>query len=605
MSQSSHQFRVDLRGIIDLLSNHIYGGPQVYVRELLQNAVDAIQARRYQDPEHRGHIELHTSIVDERHVLICEENGIGLTEDEIHRFLATIGESSKRQGLGEPRERADFIGQFGIGLLSCFVVSDEIEVLTRSSKQPDAPTMLWRGRADGTYEIETATTAIEPGTRVTLRAQKGMEDWLKRARVLDLAKHFGALLPLPIKIDGEQINETQPPWAVSYPNKESQDKAVRAFAQDQLGLGCYDWVPLKDQETGIEGFAFILPFAPNLASRQQHKVYLKGMLVSDKIDNLLPEWAFFVRCVISSDHLRPTASRESFYEDETLHRTRDAIGRRLREWLIDLVNYDQSRFYKLLEIHQLSIKSLATHNDEFFDLVIDWLPFESSLGVMKLSEYRSRSTTLTYCPTVSQFRQISPIATAQGTLVLNAAYTHDIDLLEKASQRFDMPLQKLEASDLVQTFEDVELETRNHAFAFLEQAKEALQPFGCVPALKKFFPSQLPVLYSVDAAFLERREIEQVQAISDELWGGVLGDLLSQKPASNEPTLCFNYENRLVRKLLEIDDEEMMRMAAKLLYAQSLLLGHHPMSAAELELLNQGIIGLLEWGLSASVGWAQ
>jgi molecular chaperone HtpG len=119
-------FQVNLRGIIELLSNHLYTGPQVFVRELLQNAVDAITARR----ELQGlpsDVEAAVRVAVERGDglprIVFEDDGIGLTEAEIHQFLATLGESSKRR-VGD-RDRAiesDLIGQFGIGLLACFLV---------------------------------------------------------------------------------------------------------------------------------------------------------------------------------------------------------------------------------------------------------------------------------------------------------------------------------------------------------------------------------------------------------------------------------------------------------------------------------------------------
>src|SRR5947209_17286608 len=136
--------------MIDLLSHHLYSGPQVYIRELLQNGIDAIRARREFEPDHRGEISVEVMSQGKSPTLAFVDNCVGLTEDEIHRFLATIGATSKR---GEHWSRpADFLGQFGIGLLSCFVVSDEIVVITRSV-QPGSKTIEWRGRPDGTYSV--------------------------------------------------------------------------------------------------------------------------------------------------------------------------------------------------------------------------------------------------------------------------------------------------------------------------------------------------------------------------------------------------------------------------------------------------------------------
>jgi Type VI secretion, TssG/Histidine kinase-, DNA gyrase B-, and HSP90-like ATPase len=135
----SYKFQVHLRGIIELLSKHLYSGPHVYLRELLQNGVDAIRARIGAQPEHEGEITLEVLGHGRKGqpTLLFTDNGIGLTEAEIHEFLATIGQSSKR---GEDwNEPTDFIGRFGVGLLSCFIVCDEIVVLTRSARPLTLP----------------------------------------------------------------------------------------------------------------------------------------------------------------------------------------------------------------------------------------------------------------------------------------------------------------------------------------------------------------------------------------------------------------------------------------------------------------------------------
>ncbi len=131
----SERFKVNLRGIIELLSNHLYGSPDVFLRELLQNSADALVARGLVTPGHTGRIAIEwVPRADGPPALQFRDDGVGLSEDEIHRFLATIGESSKRGDVFAASK--DFIGRFGIGLLSCFMVSDEVQVITRSARMP-------------------------------------------------------------------------------------------------------------------------------------------------------------------------------------------------------------------------------------------------------------------------------------------------------------------------------------------------------------------------------------------------------------------------------------------------------------------------------------
>ena len=128
-------FQVDLRGVVDLLARHLYSGPRVYLRELLQNAVDAITARRELEPDLQGQVRLRCSDGATLEVL---DDGIGLTIDEASELLATIGSSSKRD-LTLGSARTEFLGQFGIGLLSAFMVADEIEMVTRSARPGSRP----------------------------------------------------------------------------------------------------------------------------------------------------------------------------------------------------------------------------------------------------------------------------------------------------------------------------------------------------------------------------------------------------------------------------------------------------------------------------------
>lgn len=160
-ADADRTFQVDLRGLVDLLSHHLYSSPRVYLRELMQNAVDALTARHALEPAAPGDA-FGIRLYADGSVVRVEDDGVGLTEADVHTFLATIGRSSKRaERIAE--QRADFIGQFGIGLLSCFLVADEIHVLSRSARTPDAPAVEWRGRGDGSYTVRTLPPPPAPG----------------------------------------------------------------------------------------------------------------------------------------------------------------------------------------------------------------------------------------------------------------------------------------------------------------------------------------------------------------------------------------------------------------------------------------------------------
>ena len=292
-NEQEYRFQVNLSGMINILSNHLYSSPNVYLRELLQNATDAITARGQLEPGFTGNVTVEISGSGSQMTMTVEDNGVGLTEEDIHQFLAMIGHSSK-VGQDFIAKETSFIGRFGIGLLSCFMVSDEIVVLTQSVK--GGPSMEWRGKPDGTYTIRQLSTKLSPGTKIYLRCKPDSEPYYEPQMVEDLLFYYGALLPYPVRLhangDAKTINESRPDWIMQPELARGRRREVLAFGEKLLGEPMQDFIPLQTANGRTGGIAFILPHSVNLNTRRSHKVYLKQMLVSDKAENILPEWHF-------------------------------------------------------------------------------------------------------------------------------------------------------------------------------------------------------------------------------------------------------------------------------------------------------------------------
>ena len=201
MSDTYH-FQVNLGGMLDVLSNHLYKSPDVFLRELLQNGVDAITLRQKSQPDWNG--GKITITVEPGRRLIFRDNGAGLSEEGIHRFLAVIGQSSKTE-LVNGKIPEDYIGRFGIGLLSCFMVSDSIVVHTRPAEGGGAH--VWTGLPDGTYTLEPLEEC-PVGTSVILTAKPGMEHYFQPRKVTELVRYYGLALPVPVYLSGnpERLN---------------------------------------------------------------------------------------------------------------------------------------------------------------------------------------------------------------------------------------------------------------------------------------------------------------------------------------------------------------------------------------------------------------
>jgi len=596
---NAHTFQVDLRGLVDLLSHHLYSSPRVYLRELLQNAVDAISARQALDPAAPARITVRAD--DE---LTVTDTGIGLTEADVHTFLATIGRSSKRDaegrldGDGLASARGDFIGQFGIGLLACFVVADEITVVTRSAAAPDAPVIEWRGGSDGRYTIRTlpADAQPQPGTTVRLAPRADAAQWTRADQVVALARDFGSLLRHEVTVvDGggaeTRINEA-PPWSAAHGSPLARRAALTEYCRATFDFTPLDCIDLDLPVAGLSGVAYVLPEAVPPSRRAGHRVHLKGMLVSDKADELLPDWAFFVRCVVDTDSLRPTASREGLYADETLAAVRDALGARIRDWLTGLSASDPALLHRFIGVHHLAVKALARYDDELLRMLLPWLPFETTDGNVTLDEFARAHPVILVARTVEEFRQVAPVAAAAGLGVVNGGYTYDRDLVHRLPEiRPGSSVADLDPGTVTAHLDSVDPSAELAAAAFLSIAREVVGRFDCDVALRTFHPASAPALLLDDREARHERSRAQLADEADGLWADILGSLRSATPRAQ---LVLNHLNPLVRRAASITHRELAVTAVEALYGQALLLTRRPLRSSESALLNRSFISLLD-----------
>lgn len=607
-------FQVDLRGLVDLLSHHLYSSPRVYLRELMQNAVDALTARHGLEPAAPADA-FGVRLYADGSVVRVEDDGVGLTEADVHTFLATIGRSSKRtEQLAE--QRGDFIGQFGIGLLSCFLVADEIHVLSRSARTPDAPAVEWRGRGDGSYTVRTLPYSARPrpGTTVTLTPRADAGEWTRPAQVHALARHFGSLLRHPVTFDdgtagaggaggpggpggpGASVNPEPAPWARTYPTPGSRSRALAAYGEEVFGFTPLDTIELDLPAVGLKGIACVLPETVPAGRRHGHRVHVKGMLLSEQAEEILPEWAFFVRCVVDAESLRPTASRESLYEDDTLAAVRDALAERLRAWIARAAASDPDLLGRFLQAHHLAVKSLAVHDDEILRMLLPWLPFETTDGHTTLDEFARTHRTVLVTSSVEEFRQVAAIASAAGLGVVNGGYTYDRELVHRLPEiRPEASVADLDPATLTAHLDPVDRETELAAAAYLAQARDALAVFDCDVALRTFQPASAPALL-VDSreARHERTRSQLAREQEGGVWGDILGALRQEAPRAQ---LILNQLNPLVRTAVTIDEPELARTSAEALYGQAAMLSRRPLRPSESSLINRSFLDLLAHAL--------
>ncbi|GAA4489191.1 HSP90 family protein [Rhodococcus olei] len=587
-----------------MLSASIYTGPQVFIRELLQNGCDAISARREHEPGHVGTIRV-LPADGAGSVFAVEDDGIGLTAAEVGDLLATVGRSSKRDILDLPR--TDRLGRFGIGLLSCFMVSDEIRVRSRSAT--GAPAVEWIGRIDGTFtvtELAGTVTATEPagdrpvGTRVELIPRQAAAGLVSPAGVRELADRFGRHLPVRVTVAGETVTRAAPFLErTPVPSPE-----LRELGRDVVGAEPFATIPLHVPSTGTRGTAFVLPFPLSPGQRQSSRVYLGGMLLSERTDDLLPDWAFFVRAVVDTTGLHPTASREALIEDDALESTRAELGAAVRRWVIGLAAQTPHRLAAFLSVHHLALRALVVHDDELARFIVPHLPIETTEGPTTFGEAARRGV-VRYTRTVDEFRQLAGIA-RPGAPIVNGGYVYDAEIAGRLPEFVPgAEVEIVTVADEIDHLDVPPLAERAASRRLQERADAALTDLDCATAVRAFEPESVPALYVADEAVLRSLRREQASEAGG-FWADVLGRADEAAAAHGTDTagrLALNWRNRLVHTLATIDDEAVLSRTVRVLYVQALLAGHRPLRAADRTALTDAMTDMvhLSVGLDAPV----
>lgn len=589
-NENKYLFQVNLKGMIELLSEHIYSAPNVFVRELLQNGIDAATARRTIDDTHRGTINIYVDRVDGYPQVVFEDNGIGLSEDEVHQFLSVIGQSSKRGDFNEK----DYIGKFGIGMLSCLVVSHEIVVETKSLLKDQA--VCWRGKADGTYTVEKIDTMKQAGTRVVLSPKK---EWLPLFEVDELRKnilYFGSALPVTINLITEKGTETLVDGDPVWMNPDSSRQEWLEYGKRVFNINFLDAFFLRSRVGEITGVAYIMPYKVQFTGTKQHKIYLKRMFLCEQANNLLPEWTSFVKCIINTNTLRPTASRESLMDDSAMKEAKKELSNSFKDYLKLLMMNDPKKLGEIISIHHVYIKALAIEDRELLRLFADYLPFETNKGYMPFLSIKEYNEVIYYTPSLDDFRQIRRIAGSQDKTVINAAYSFEADLIQKLKMTFpNLRIERITPQDVLDTLADVDTNDDQRFALFEKKANELLKQQYCKAQLKKFDPVDTPAIYVANDEAMSNKTIQNLSTSSNP-FASTLQTFIKQEDAM--PTLCFNKDNEIVRNLIDIDDETLFKSIVHIMYVQALMLGGYPLNKKEMSTFNDALYQLMIMGMS-------
>lgn len=420
------QMTIDLENILPSLAQSLYGNDwRISIRELLQNCNDAniearIADRNLQPPS------LPIRLIPNRDegTLTIQDEGIGMTLQEVTDYLATVGFGKKRERLEEisrDRKSADYdlikniVGKYGIGFLASFIIAKKVEVITKSRVVKDEPAQkcLFSGETKW-YHIEHGED-MGPGTIIILHLKgeykdpTGEIDLLNPAVLEEVVSKFGDLIPYPIyrceKLDelGTLLNSIQAPWEKDHPMQgEFEDFFSRRFPNSNLPLVIEPFVFNMDQhKTEAKGVLY-LPIAGSAVNNQ---LFVKRVFIKEEFAELLPEWASFVGVIVDCPELTPTLDRNNVIaHEQAFANLKLSLVDLIIEKLIEYAKTRRKTFGEILHAHLSHIQialitdweSSEEGGEHFFRSLIDYMPFKvlsknSPAGVyMTLSEYRKK-----------------------------------------------------------------------------------------------------------------------------------------------------------------------------------------------------------------------
>ncbi|GEE01704.1 molecular chaperone HtpG [Gordonia spumicola] len=567
-------FDVDLSALIDVLGTNLYTGPGVYVRELLQNAIDAqSQAGRADEP-----IEITT----DGSTFTLADHGTGMTGETISGLLGTIGASSKRDpfGFGSTSQ----IGQFGVGLLSGFLVGDRIEV---SSRADDAVPVVWTGSSTGQVSVRSGDRD-RTGTTVSIAARPDAAPWLAPERVRALAADYTAMHPTPVRVNGEQVNGR--PGLFGDPSG-GRDAARVAFCQDELGFTPLEMFDVDVPEAGLRGVAFVRPSGGDLVARATHRVYVKGLLVGD-VPGLVPEWAYFVRLVVDATGLKPTASREGLVHDDLFDAVAVSLGEQVSDWLTGLGSRPVVR-ERFLNVHEQGVKALAAHRRELLGFVDKHCVFDTNVGPMPLATFRARFDTIRYAGSVDDYRILADILAGRGVGLVNAGHAFETAVIRAlVSSDPQMSCEPIGQQFLLSALATPDAELRAEFDAAVHLARRAVSPFDCEVSLRAFEPDAVSaLLLTDDSARIAQDRTELLSEASGEpdAWLAALASIDDGDTPPTRPVLVLNATNPLVKRLPELGDDVVAGALVRVVYSQAMLRARRSVRVAAASELDSAI----------------
>ncbi|MET9549135.1 molecular chaperone HtpG [Streptomyces sp. NPDC006627] len=409
MSTETLEFQAEARQLLELMVHSIYSNKDIFLRELISNASDALDKRRLAGLKDDGlkaddlHIRIEAD--KEARTLTVRDNGIGMTRDEVVGLIGTIARSGTAETLRrlkENKESAELIGQFGVGFYSVFMVADKVTLLTRKAGEPTG--VRWESEGDGTYTVETVEDVedVPEGTsiRVHLRPadeEDALYDYTDEAKIREIVKRYSDFISFPVRMGGSTLNSMKALWA--RPRSEVSEEEYREFYRHIS----HDWTdPLDIIQMRAEGtFEYeALLFLPSRAphdlyqrdARHGLQLYVKRVFILDDSRELLPDYLRFVKGVVDAADLSLNISREILQQDRHIQLIRRRLAKKILASIKDLMSKDAEKYRTFWREFGPAVKEGLLDRTEDHKAILDIASFASTAGEepTTLADYLAR-----------------------------------------------------------------------------------------------------------------------------------------------------------------------------------------------------------------------
>ncbi|MBD2167449.1 molecular chaperone HtpG [Calothrix membranacea FACHB-236] len=379
---------IHTENIFPIIKKSLYSDHQIFLRELVSNAVDAIQKLKMvsRAGEYNGDIgepEIEIAIDKNNKTISISDNGIGMTAEEVKKYINQVAFSSAEEFIHKYQGKSDqpIIGHFGLGFYSSFMVAQKVEIDTLSY-QEGAQAVHWSCDGSPEFTLEESSRTNR-GTTITLTLQQEEEEYLESARIKTLVKTYCDFMPVPIKLEGEVLNQQKAPWRESPNNLGKEDylefyRYLYPFQEEPLL-----WVHLNtDYPFIINGILYFPKMRPDVdVTKGQIKLFCNQVFVSDNCEEIIPQFLMPMRGVIDSTDIPLNVSRSALQGDRTVRKIGDYIAKKVGDRLKELYRDNREQYISAWKDLGTFVKFGVLNDDKFKKQVEDIIIFRSTAKI--------------------------------------------------------------------------------------------------------------------------------------------------------------------------------------------------------------------------------